>query len=435
MIGSNARLPVVSGWRIPLTTALSCRNPHRLRVFVKTGDYMQQFPGWAKDVSECSLPDRSISCLLPSRRTRYRSAVAMTFAIHLMLCTLSPAQAMTEQRGAPFLPLFTNSDGWTTQLVSAGRSSPHAEPLAAPAQIEYPIVPPTGKAGSQYVAESVEYGNHFQNDRSLTKEQKVSRFRNGPFQGVQISGGTVGGGSADDYFNMDHFMATTSVAIPLGSMENVLMISPSFRADYLRFSDNVDLPDVLQETGVRFFWKAPVRENVSSMIIVTPSIRNDFSTMEGAFRVFGLAMLTWETIPDELSISAGFIYLDRSDFAAMPAAGLTWRPTAEWKMDLQFPQPRLSYRVAKDGARSESWVYLAGGFGGNTWGVSRTSGQTDELTVSDLRLMVGYEKIVANNCGWFAEAGWAFDRSIEYTKVPLTQDFSDALLIRAGLSF
>lgn len=334
------------------------------------------------------------------------------------------------------------STSGSTARLSRTASYPGNAVMAEP-QIEYPIVPtPPGQHGAfsypdEYFGDSeIRYGAG--NANTVMRDEKpksVTRFRNGPFQGVQAAFGTVGGGTGDEYLNNDHVMISSGVAIPLGSMENVLMISPSFRTDFLRFSEGTDLPDFLYETGVRFFWKKPVSENITSIVAVTPSIRSDFTTTDRAFRIFGLAMLTWEKIPDELSFSAGFVYLDRSDLAAIPAVGMIWKPTTDWKIDISFPQPRISRCLSRNGCVSESWAYLAGGFGGNTWAVTRLNGTTDELTLSDLRLFVGYEKLLAENRGWFVEAGWVFNRSVEYSQTAFTQDYSDALLLRGGVSF
>ncbi len=265
------------------------------------------------------------------------------------------------------------------------------------------------------------------------QDRPIPRFRQGALQGISVSAGRIAGSS--DSLDMQHLAASVGFAVPLGSFENLLLVSPMFRTDFLDAPTGADLPDTLYETGLKFFHRREISDRLGSLFIVTPSVRSDFTTGQDAFRIFGLAMLTWQTVPDRLTLSGGFVYLDRSDITALPAVGLLWTPTPQWSIDLQFPQPKVSYRVAKNGAVSESWVYLSGGFGGNTWAVTRNSGATDELTLSDLRMMVGFEKIIADNRGWFAEAGWVFDRQLEYIRVPAEQTFSDAYLLRTGISF
>jgi hypothetical protein len=183
------------------------------------------------------------------------------------------------------------------------------------------------------------------------------------------------------------------------------------------------------------FWKRPINDRLGSMVLVTPSIRSDFETNEGAFRLFGMALLTWQWVPRTLSVSGGVVYTGREDFPVLPAMGLLWTPSPEWRVDVQFPSPRISRRIRKNGGDSETWAYLGGVFGGNTWAVTRTGGAEDILTISDLRLVTGIEYLQRENRGFFAEVGYVFNRSIEYTNVPFQADLDSAVMLRFGVSF
>ena len=265
-------------------------------------------------------------------------------------------------------------------------------------------------------------------------DQPIPRFRKGFLQAVQVQYGTLGGGNADT-ISMYHAVTSVSVAVPLGSTDNVLVVTPNFRVDFLSSPATIDVPEALYETGVKFFWQRPINETLGRMILLAPSIRSDFETSDNAFRIFGMAMLTWQTIPNELTLSAGVVYLDRADIVALPAVGLLWTPTPRWRFDIQFPQPRISYRVSKNGMESESWAYLSGGFGGNTWAATRAGGIADELTISDLRVMVGFERIFSGNKGWFAEAGLAFARQYEYLGLNVENELDAVTFLRGGITF
>jgi len=260
------------------------------------------------------------------------------------------------------------------------------------------------------------------------------RFRKGCYQGSQLNYGYVHDdpGTGLSIRTLDTY---ATFAIPLGSMDNVISFTPFFRADMLDAAATLDVPGTLYETGVKAFWRRPVNDRYSTMVLLTPSVRSDFQTSEGAFRLFGLGLLTYQAIPDRLSISGGAVYTGREDFPVLPAMGLLWTPTSEWRFDVQFPSPRISYRLAKNGATSETWAYLGGVFGGNTWAVTRASGASDMLTIRDLRLVLGAEHLLAENRGVFGEVGYVFDRSMEYTGVPFSRDFDAAWMLRAGISF
>ncbi len=262
----------------------------------------------------------------------------------------------------------------------------------------------------------------------------LARFRKSCYQGSYASYGTLGD-DPDLGIMVRTLDGGATFAIPLGSMENVITFTPYIRADLLDAAAIFDVPESLFDTGVKMFWKRPINERLGSMMMITPSVRSDFTTSDGAFRLFGLALLTWQWVPQTLSISGGVVYTGRDDFPVLPAMGLLWTPSPEWKFDAQFPSPRISHRLAKNGDKSETWAYLCGVFGGNTWAVTRTGGATDELTISDLRLVTGIEFAQCENRGFYVEAGYVFNRSMEYTNIPIERDLDAAMMMRAGVSF
>lgn len=271
-------------------------------------------------------------------------------------------------------------------------------------------------------------------EQCIDCEAPLVRHRNGFIQGAQVNYGSI---SDDPATGIVVRTADTSAsfAIPLGSMENLISITPYFRADLLEAAAIFDVPDSLYDTGVKMLWRRPISERLGSMILVTPSVRSDFETSENAFRLFGLGLLTWQWVPKKLSISGGAVYTGREDYPVLPAMGLLWTPSPRWKYDIQFPSPRISYRLAKSGAEHETWGYLSGVFGGNTWAVRRTGGVSDELTLSDLRLVFGVEHLQPRNRSVFVEAGYVFNRSIEYANVAFQQDLDAAMMLRMGVSF
>lgn len=265
-------------------------------------------------------------------------------------------------------------------------------------------------------------------------ETPLVRHRNGFLQGVQVSYGSIGDDPATGIV-VRTVDTSASFAIPLGSMDNVISITPYFRADLLEAAAIFDVPESLYDTGVKMFWRRPISERLGSMILVTPSVRSDFQTSDNAFRLFGLGLLTWQWVPKTLSVSGGVVYTGRHDYPVLPAMGLLWTPSPLWKYDIQFPSPRISYRLAKSGSEHETWGYVSGVFGGNTWAVKRTGGVADELTLSDLRLVFGLEHLQPQNRSVFVEAGYVFNRSIEYTDIAFQQDLDAAMMLRMGVSF
>ncbi|MFN9719189.1 MAG: DUF6268 family outer membrane beta-barrel protein [Planctomycetota bacterium] len=266
-------------------------------------------------------------------------------------------------------------------------------------------------------------------------DEPIRRFRKSFFQSANTSLGYVFDDSATG-FAITTLEGSATCAMPIGGdMNNLLSFTPYIRNDHLQSIASLDLPDDLYDTGVKMFWRKVLDERWSSMVLFTPSYRSDFESSDGAFRIFGMGLLVWQYVPEKLSFSGGVVHTGRVDFPVLPALGLLWTPKPEWKFDLQFPSPRIARRIQKDGQNFETWLYLNGIFGGNTWAVQRPSGAQDELTVRDLRLVFGVEHLLPENRGVFAETGYVFNRSVEYERVPFQADLDSTFVIRGGISF
>jgi Domain of unknown function (DUF6268) len=260
------------------------------------------------------------------------------------------------------------------------------------------------------------------------------RFRKGCYQGSSLAFAYLHD-DPDSGISGQTLDVSSTFAVPLGSMDNLLLFTPYLRADLLDAAALFDVPDTLYDTGFKSLWKRPLNDRWSSLLLITPSVRSDFETSESAFRLFGLGLLTWQWVPKQLAVSGGAVYTGREDFPVLPALGLLWTPSPDIRLDLQFPSPKLSGRMMTVPGISETWIYISGVFGGNTWAVTRSSGQPDELTLRDLRLMAGVEHLLRENRGAFAEFGCVFNRSMEYTIVPFERDLDTTWTVRAGVSF
>lgn len=263
---------------------------------------------------------------------------------------------------------------------------------------------------------------------------ELTRFRKGSYQGSSVAAGYI----YDDPSTgiaMTTLDVSTVFAVPLGSFDNLLILTPYVRADLLDPAPALDVPDAVYDTGLKAFWRKPINDRWSAMFLFTPSMRTDFESTSGVFRIFGLGLLIWQAIPDNLSVSGGVVYTGRDDFPVLPGMGLLWTPSPDWRYDIQFPSPSISHRIQQDPGQSETWLYLGGVFGGNTWSVRRPSGTDDELTISDLRLVLGAEKLWNENRAVFGEVGYVFNRSFEYASLPAETELDSSWMLRAGVSF
>ena len=171
------------------------------------------------------------------------------------------------------------------------------------------------------------------------------------------------------------------------------------------------------------------------MVAVRPAMASDFQTSQDALRITGRALATWQWVPERLTLLFGVVYLDRNDLPVLPGVGLIWTPSPDWRLDVIFPRPKLARRLVFLPRQREDWAYLGGSLGGRTWAVERQPGVSDQLTLRDYRLYLGWERILEGGSGLSVEAGYVFGREMEYEGVSLSQSFNDAFVIRGGVTF
>ncbi len=262
-------------------------------------------------------------------------------------------------------------------------------------------------------------------------EAELARFKKQALQSVSASAGWMADARGDE-LSSSYFDASIGSGIPLGSFDDILGVKPRFRVDWIDADPTIDIPSELYQFELQFFYRRPIHDRLSAVAIFSPSVRSDLTTSDSAFRVFALGLFNWECVPERLTLSGGVVYLGRADLPVLPAIGLTWTPSRTAKVDLRFPTSKLSYRLAKDGRRSEKWAYFSSGLGGNTWAVTRDSSLTDELSLRDFRLTLGIEKLLDGGGGWFAESGYAFNRRLEYESDDTERKLGDGIVLQGG---
>lgn len=223
-----------------------------------------------------------------------------------------------------------------------------------------------------------------------------------------------------------------------GSIEfpnfQALWFVPRFAAHALNGPTITDLPGQLYDVSFEVVGMLPIGERWFVQAAVAPSFYSDGdNTSTDAIRTPGRALAFWK-YSDTLTFTGGVLYLDRDDVKAVPSAGLIWNPNEDWKFELAAPRPRIAWRFSHDD-ESDRWAYVVGEFGGGTWAIRRASGLNDVATLSDYRLMLGYERKWTSGRSWLAEAGYVFSRTLEYTSKLEDTDLPSTALVRLGLTF
>ncbi len=269
---------------------------------------------------------------------------------------------------------------------------------------------------------------------SVISASTINRYRKRFVQRTELNGGWLDRPSAD---SVGYSFASASVmmVVPLASEDRILAVTPRFRTDWLEGPDAIDVParvySATLDVGLR--WK--LTQQVSLIGGVQPGWFSDGFSSEGTVRWGALAAVSYELVPERLTLLGGIARLDRNDFDLIPVAGVTWIATPDLRFDLTFPRPRIARRVGHVPFLLEDWAYVGASFGGGSWSVRRDFGIDDELTLFDYRIAVGLERILDGGTGFNVEVGYVFGRQLEYQSSSIHKDFDDSFLIEAGLRF
>lgn len=238
----------------------------------------------------------------------------------------------------------------------------------------------------------------------------------------------AGNGDTLGMLDIDGSITLMSLRIP------GLMITPNLGTHFLSGPDQTDLPSQLYDHTLDIGWMKKINDRWSLMLGVAPSFYTDYqNTSSEMVRVMGRAIVMWQ-YSDTLQLAFGAVYLDREDIPALPAVGLIYTPTEVAKLELMFPKPRILRRVYAQGD-VERWVYLGGELGGGSWAIERSNGENDVFTYSALRLLVGIETKRKKGFAPRLEAGYVFNRKVEYESGNGDYDPGATAMIRFGASF
>ena len=244
--------------------------------------------------------------------------------------------------------------------------------------------------------------------RVLVEEQPLIRFKKNAVQRLSLSAGYL----TDDANSSKHrwFETEIGTAIPLGSFENILATTVSFRNDVLEVPAlGFDRNDLYQ-LSASFFLKKPLSSQSNLLINISPSYLGDLQATDHTFGMFGMALVTKELDSHDLTLSYGIVHLNQVDIGILPAVGLRWEPKPELNVDLRFPESRISWRFAKERQLSEHWLHASLGFGGNRWGI-RDAGRTDSrVRLKYWSATITLEQKVAGGGGWWIHVSYHFAR-------------------------
>jgi len=241
-------------------------------------------------------------------------------------------------------------------------------------------------------------------------------------------------GEGPDGFGMMDLQAEAILAIPLGSIEKPLLITPSFTGHLLQGPSSTDLPPQVYDVQLEFRTPRQLTERLAMDLAVAPSIFSDFHNMSRhAYRVTGRGLALYQLWP-EFQVVMGVAYLGRQDVQILPVGGFIWTPADNVRIEAIFPRPRFAHHFLT-WYKTDWWWYAAGEFGGNSYAIERATGANDEFTYRDFRAVLGLEK--KKDAGLFHrwEVGYVFGREIEYASGTPGITPPDTIMIRGEVGY
>jgi hypothetical protein len=239
----------------------------------------------------------------------------------------------------------------------------------------------------------------------------------------------------DEGFGINDALVQATFGFPFLTRENPLLVTPAFEIQMLDGPTAPSIPPELYDASVSFLHIRKFNERFSLHLGASPGVHSDFEeSSDEAIRIPARILGVWDCRP-EIQLIAGVLYLARDDVNFLPAGGIIWTPNEDQRWELVFPRPRIAQRFIYAGD-IEWWWYFGGEFGGGSYAVRDAGGLgSNVVTLSDLRLLLGVERRVADGINSRIEIGYVFDRKIEFQESLSTFEADPTLLVRGGLSY
>jgi len=195
------------------------------------------------------------------------------------------------------------------------------------------------------------------------------------------------------------------------------------------------LPGQVYRLGWDFEYATPGEAPVSLLAGFTPSVNSDFSqqTSSDAWQFDGRLALFFNH-SSYWTWVLGVTVWDRVDTFVLPYAGVIYTPSPQWEFRLLFPEARISYYMGRFyGERV--WLYANAEYHVEAYEVELgSSGAKDAIQIEDWRALVGlrFDRQVYAK---FIEAGWVFDRDVEFKGSTPDFEIRSGFIARAGLRY
>lgn len=264
------------------------------------------------------------------------------------------------------------------------------------------------------------------------------------FQGPRFRHAYIFGNDDQDGLAINDSDLALAFAIPnfLFSTQP-LYLMPSFSLhqwDGPHPAATADLPPLAYSAFLDSGWQSDPARILGAELGLRVGMFSDFDTaITDSLRIMGRGIGRVRLTP-RATLKAGVIYLDRNRVKLLPAGGILWQPQVNTRLDIFFPEPKLSSYLTTIG-NVDTWWYAGGYYGGGAWTIQRADSSKDSIDINDLRIVFGLEfgrneAMREGRRNGFIEVGYVFDRELHYDNSPLdNMDLQDTVMIRAGIGY
>jgi len=210
-----------------------------------------------------------------------------------------------------------------------------------------------------------------------------------------------------------------------------MWVSGNFGWNFLSGPNTAAVPPQTFDLGVELNYAKKLNDLWDVHLNVQPLLATDFTNnTSDAFRVMAGGLVTFQA--DEVTkLVLGVSYLNRPDLNFLPIAGLKWMVTENLELDMLVPRPRIAWRFDKQDV-DEKWLFLAGEVGGGSWAIQREAQTPDRMGYRDLRCLGGIEYKQSSGGRSVLEAGYVFNRRIDFLRGPGDVNPGSTFVIRWG---
>ncbi len=345
----------------------------------------------------------------------------------------NPYQAPPQTFGAPAYPPSTFSTStFPTSTYPTGMYPPGV----------YPNSSPNVMVPGMYVAPSTYWWGTTPTTFATTTNEVVRLCQGPRFQQTWLTGNDNFDGLAPNSIQILDTDVSLVFACPdfCGS-KSPLYIIPSYSQHVWDgpSAPGFNLPGSAFSAFLDSGWSSNPEKTFGADLGVRIGVFSAFDAVDSeSVRYQGKAMGRVRLTPTA-TFRAGVAYLDRVKIKLLPAVGILCFPNPDTRLDLFFPEPKLSHYCSTYG-NTDVWCYLFGYYGGGSWTILQPDGSHDQIDLNNIRVMMGLEfgksEQIRNGLRLgFIEFGYAFNQELIYRVQPTNLDLTNSFVIRAGCSY